>query len=278
MAGQRLHAQRLGGVVAAIDDVQAIFSSVVKVTVTGLARDKGVKAGVGDLVHQGGCPTGDAPHLRRLRRSVGQHAHGRLAGGLRQPLDQHIQWDGRVQYAAEADLVAVVLAEGAGVLQLQQAGQFGIVAYLGVKVQRQVGGIQAATALDERLHPLEEGTDQTEGLVPEKPVVDDEQLGPSRDRLLEGGLATVHGKGDFRDLLRPFHLEAILGGIFDLFDAQGFVEIGSQFVTVHMGLLERNDCSFQSGKNCTLCVKSTRSNSPARSSNSGSSMSLAPSS
>jgi predicted ATP-dependent serine protease len=49
MAGQRLEAQRLGGVVTAVDDVEAVLGGVVEEAVTGLAGDEGVEAGVGDI-------------------------------------------------------------------------------------------------------------------------------------------------------------------------------------------------------------------------------------
>ncbi len=233
MTGQRLHPQRLRGVMAGEEDVQPPLDRLVEVGVAGLPGDKGVQPRLIHLIDHRDRKAGDAADPMGLRRAVGQHPDRRAVQRLDHPSDQGGDLQRRLQNPRDADLHPVVLPKGAGLRQPQEAGQFGVVAHIGVSIQRKMGRVEAAPPLDEGPHPPVEGADQPIGLVPEQPVVHNEELRAGLDGPLEGGEAGVHSEGDLGDLLRPLHLQAVLGGVLDLGHPQVGVEISDQSIPFH---------------------------------------------
>jgi hypothetical protein len=100
-----------------------------------------------------------------------------------------------------------------------------------------VHGVESASALNERLHPLKVRPDQPPWLAPEQPVMDDEKLDPLRHRLFERSQTGVHSERGSLDLVRPLNLQTILRLVFDLPDSEIVVKVINQFVAFHSTIL-----------------------------------------
>jgi hypothetical protein len=106
-----------------------------------------------------------------------------------------------------------------------------------VSVERQVDSIETTPALNERLHPLKERSDQPLWLAPEQPVMNNEKLDPLRDRPFEGSQTGVHSECRSLDLIRPLNLQAIKRLVVDLPNLEIVVKVINQFVASHSVVL-----------------------------------------
>ena len=113
-------------------------------------------------------------------------------------------------------------------LPTHQAGKPGVVAQFGVGVQRQVvaghADAVAQQGFDAVFFPAGDGYGFA---FPEEAVVDEQQLCALGGGKFDGGQAGGYGGGDFADVFRAFHLQAVGGVVFEQGGLQGVVAPGN---------------------------------------------------
>ena len=115
----------------------------------------------------------------------------------------------------------------------QQPRQLHVVAHLRMNVQRQMGGVERASGVEQGLHSPAVWPHQQQWPAPEQAMMYDEHVGIGSDGCLNGCLATVHGEGHALHLVRALHLQTVVGDVLNLLDLQGAVQILNQCFPLH---------------------------------------------
>ncbi len=140
------------------------------------------------------------------------------------------QWLDPVRPAA--DKTKVLLTETACCLQAEQAPELGVVAPLGMRVQRQVIGKQIDIVRQQQGQALFHPAGHTAILpAPEQAVVHEDRIGLHVDCSFDQRSARGHAGNDLADLGPPFHLQPVGTVIRETLGLQNGVESLEQYTT-----------------------------------------------
>lgn len=231
VGAQGFDAEGLRGVVAAVDEIHPNFLSQGVGPVLAFASDKRVDAFSSCCEELApGAAGADADPVDQFRTAGRQF--GPLAGGLGHFLDERLAGKGRLEFSANVN--AVPSQEGLALaLDPDRLGEKRVVPVFGVDVERNVGAVDREVRLKRGVQLLEGAADDPAGLVPEKPVMNDEQTGLDGDGAIDHGLTRVDGGDDFCDLSGAvFQLQTVerLWVVGDFADLQQLVDVGDNFV------------------------------------------------
>lgn len=208
LGGEGADAEGLGRVVAGVEDVQSQVVGEGGGPVGAFAGDEGVEAGFGGLAQFGAGTAGDhtdgAADLGASREEDGGGT-GRLGETGAEGLAIE------AAFASEADRLALGFEEWLRGGQADGAGELDGIAEARVGVEGQVGTVHGEVVVQETAQELVVGARPGLGCGPEKPVVDDEKVGPGFDCEVDGGTAGVDGGGQAGDTTGILDLEAIDG-------------------------------------------------------------------
>lgn len=187
-------AEGFGGVVAAGIHVEPFFLGVVEVVLAKFAGDECIRSGRFDVFDSAGSAAGE---YADAFGGAGAELHG--GEFLAEETFQ-----GRAEVGAttgpvsdEANVGSLVREEAAGGAYAELFGEDGVVADLGVGIEREMAGIDSEVSVDEGPDLFVLGPDYLFGTAPEHAVVHDEEIDFSFDRFLEGDEAGVHCGSDF---------------------------------------------------------------------------------
>ena len=186
----------------------------------------------GDFFQQSRSAAAAGDHRHSLHRAPGRKAQhpGRGFDLIAQPLYEILQRQRFLQYSPAADGVSVQVADvEMAVYQAGQSGQAGVVAELGMSIQRQMVGYQVQLVLQQDLQASSQpAVDYPAVTMPEQAVVYQQHLGTLFHRLFEE-IQRHRGTGgnDFH-LGLSLHLQAVGTSITKSFAAQQLIEIVEQ--------------------------------------------------
>jgi hypothetical protein len=210
MPGESLDAERLGGVVAAVQDVQPEFFGRGVGPVRAFAGDEGVHAFLRRQFELGAGAACHHADATACGRAAGQQ-FDRVPQNPGEALDQCVA---RFACAGlESEPRAAVEEEWFEPAKAEGGAEPGVVAELRMRVERQVGAVEGEIGAEQELHLSE--PDPGPGLrgIPEEAVVDQEQVGPNGGGAADGGEAGIDGGGDARDGALVFDLQSIYGAV-----------------------------------------------------------------
>ena len=235
VGGEGFDAEGLGGVVAAVDEIDADFLGEGVAPVRAFAGDEGVDAGLGDGGDFGACAAGHDADFPAGGGTAGAEVDAG-AGGGGETLHELIAAD--FGFDLGAVFGALGLHEIAGGFEAEGAGEDGVVAEGGMEIEREVGAVNGESGIERDLDFLEDGAGPGLEAGPEHAVVHDEQIGTCGDGFFDDGQGGIHGGDDLGDFtFAVFELEAVegVGVVRDLGDAQFGVEVGDEVGEIHAG-------------------------------------------
>src|SRR6185312_5466837 len=109
----------------------------------------------------------------------------------------------------DADLGCLVPGESTLRREIERARKQCIVAELGVRVQRQMRGVERDAPIEQRANAAQVRTAQWLYAAPEEPVMCEQQVGARVHGTLNRSLAYIDGGGDLHDLVSRLHLDAV---------------------------------------------------------------------
>ena len=152
--------------------------------------------------------------------------------GLADPAEELVDSDRLGQPASLADLAERLLD-----LHPERLGEQGVVADLGVRVEREVVRREVQVGGEERLEPSTLAPVDPDGLVPpEHAVVDDHELGAGRRRPLEELDRGGDAARDLRHLVGAEHLQAGRAVLREAVDFEQLVRVPDDLVALGHGL------------------------------------------
>ena len=234
IGGEGFDAEGLGGVVAAVEDVEAEFLGEGVAPVGAFAGEEGVDAGFGGGGDFGaGAAGGDADAAGGFG-ATGADVDGAAGeGGVELGGEG---FEGDFSFGDEADGGAFELEETAGGSQVEGAGDAGVVAEGGVDVEGQVGAVEGEAVFEAKADFFVEGAGDGLEAGPEEAVVDEEEIGTGGGGFADDGEGGVDGGGDVGDGdAGGVDLEAVQGGrvVGDVADVEFGVEMGDEIGEEH---------------------------------------------
>jgi hypothetical protein len=204
--GQSPDPKCLGGVVAAVKNIQARILGQRVGPMRAFSGDKGVHPFPGRDFQLRPRPAGHDADSPAPGRTAGQK-HGRTAQNFGQfcrkvPARNFLP-------RLPADEAAFFKKKRLEILEAERGAQLRVVAQARVGVQRQMRTVHGQIAFDQQRQHLAAPARPRHGRRPKQAVMDDEKIGPGRRRQLEGGEGGVHGGGDARDRAGVFHLQTV---------------------------------------------------------------------
>ena len=191
---------------AAVKHVQAKILSQCKRPVRTFAGDERVHALVGGCFHFRARAAGDDADFAATRRAARQH--GRLGvGRFGQALGQ--LRPRQVKRAAQADRLAALGKKRLGLLDAKCPAKLGVVAEPWMRVQRQVRAVNGDVVVKQQPQQSVAVAGPRMRRSPKQPVVDDQQIRPGVDRLLDRGRRGVHRSGEARHAAAILHLQPV---------------------------------------------------------------------
>src|SRR5690606_9371536 len=154
VGGERPHTERLRGVVASEEHVDAALHRLEVRVVGTLPRDERIQPEIGGLAHERGAAPrhhADAPDLVPTTRDHVDVPADRASHPRRQLADV----DGGIDLAPPPDVDVLECPEASGRLHADRAGQERAVPHLGVGIERQVAAVERDPPLDQEPHPRE---------------------------------------------------------------------------------------------------------------------------
>ncbi len=232
--GEGLDAEGFGGVMAGVKDVQAEFLGEGVGPVGAFAGDEGIDPGGGGEFEVAPGSAGDDTDAAAEVRASGDEL-GRRAGGAGETLAQFLA--GKAGATLQPDGLAVAGEEGGGLFQAEGGAELGIIAELGMGIERQVGTVDGEVVGDQEVQQFVILAGPGLAGIPEEAVVHKEQIGADIDGHLRGGEAGVHGGGDFGDGAGVLDLQTVGGPtvITDLGGAQEGVALFDEGGEGHRG-------------------------------------------
>jgi len=103
----------------------------------------------------------------------------------------------------------VIRSEITPQLDVEQLGQYVVIANVSMTIEWQVGGVERDVGLDQTGNATVGGADEWPQTAPKDAVMDQQAVGALLGRVPHRGLAEVDGRGKPRDLARVADLEAI---------------------------------------------------------------------
>lgn len=210
--GEGSDAERLGGVVATVEGVDAGFLGEGVRPVGAFAGDEGIDSlRRGFLEFSAGTSGADSDALamigstREEARWVAEYS-GEAGGefGAR---------EGFGELDLDADSLVVVGEEGAPASEAEGPGESGCVSESWMGVEGQMLGVDGEVVLDEAADQFGARAGPRSGLSPKEAVVDDEQVAAGFDSHPGDGEGAIHGGADLADLAAVFELEPVLGAV-----------------------------------------------------------------
>src|SRR3954447_11556322 len=153
MRGERLNPERLSCIVAGVDDVQPVFHRVKVCMMGAFSGNKCVETGVtggGNHVPRSSSDNADAGRPLRATRDQGRAPFERMQHAVQLQGNRFPgrQTAGRV--TPHPDWMTSVVSEPAFDLKSEPLGEHGIVADLGMDVERNVRGVQRDVVVQQR--------------------------------------------------------------------------------------------------------------------------------
>ena len=212
LRGEGTDAEGLGGVVAAVEGVEAGFLREGIGPVWTFPGDEGVDSLGGRFLELGSGASGAYPDalasIGATREEAGRGAECRgEAGG------QFKARDGFGELDLDADMLVMVSEEGAPPAESEGLGESGCVSESGMGVEGQMLGVDGEIVLDEAADEFGARAGPGRGLSPEQAVVDDEQVATGLDSQPGDGERAIHGGADLADLAAVLELEPVLGAV-----------------------------------------------------------------
>jgi hypothetical protein len=235
VGGEGFDAEGLGGVVAAVDEIDADFFGEGVAPVGAFAGDEGVDAGLGDGGDFGACAAGHDADFPAGGGATRADMHAG-AGGGGEALHEFIAADFGLDLRAVFG--ALGLHEIAAGFEAEGAGEDGVVAEGGMEIEGEVAAVNGESGIERGFDFLEDGAGPGLEAGPEHAVVDDEQIGTCGDGFFDHGQGGIHGGDDLGDFtFAVFELQAVegVGVVGDLCDAQFGVEMGDEVGEIHAG-------------------------------------------
>lgn len=99
--------------------------------------------------------------------------------------------------------------EGFGIFKIQGAGELGVVAELGMGIERKMGAVNGEVVFEEEFEELVTLAGPGMGGTPEETVMDDEEIGAGVNGFADGGDGGIDGGGDFGDGAVVLDLESV---------------------------------------------------------------------
>lgn len=235
VGGEGFDAEGLGGVVAAVDEIDADFFGEGVTPVGAFAGDEGVDAGFGNGGDFGACAAGHDADLA----AGGGAARAEMdagAGGGGEAGDEFVAADFGLDFGAVFG--AFRFHEVAGGFEAEGAGEDGVVAEGGMEIEGEMAAIDGEAGIEGDLDFLEDGAGPGLEAGPEHAVVDDEEVCPCGDGFFDDGQGGIHCGDDFGDFtFAVFELEAVegVGVVRNLCNAQFGVEVGDEVGEIHAG-------------------------------------------
>lgn len=235
VGGEGFDAEGLGGVVAAVDEIDADLFGEGVAPVGAFAGDEGVDAGLGDGGDFGACAAGHDADFATGGGAAGADMDAG-AGGSGETLHEFVAADFGFDFGTVFG--ALRFHEIAAGFEAEGAGEDGVVAEGGVEIEREMAAVNGEAGIQGDFDFLKDGAGPGLEAGPEHAVVDDEQIGTGGDGFFHHRQRGIDGADDLGDLaFAVFELEAVegVGVVRDLGDAQFGVEVGDEVGEIHAG-------------------------------------------
>jgi len=234
MAGNRGSPVALGGMVAAGQEGHAHLARVVHLRLRDLAGDEGIGAR-GDGAFEVALRAAGAPGDLADRPGGPVDQRDRAPQLLLHMIGQRPRAGEALAAFAGAEKTQLLLAEAAGRSgmrdQPQAQAELGVVAELGVGVQRQVVGEQIDVVTQEQAQALPHPADHPGVLpAPEQAVVHEDGIGLGMDRRLDQRPAGGHAGDDLAHRGAAFDLQAVGSVVLESLGCEQQVERMQEFV------------------------------------------------
>ena len=195
VARQRLDAEGLSRVMAAVQNIQAeVFGHAIS-PMRPFASDKGIHTLIGRLLQSVSRPAAHDADATADLRTAGNQPRLRPCSALQAPDQVRPR---NVRPCLKAEEQAVVEVERTQLFQAQRGREQSVVAQPGVGIQRQVRAVNREVMLYEAADQLVAFARPRVRRAPKEPVMHHQQVRFSRHRQPDGRERRVHGRGDPR--------------------------------------------------------------------------------
>ena len=209
--GEGFDAEDLGGVVTAGVEVEPELLRHVEVMLAKLASDESVDVVGKQMGHGALAAAGEDADALGLCAAV----FDRMIRFGEENLQLFSDF-GAATSRAECDggdVVALVVEEGVDLFEAECFGEEGVIADLGMAIERQVRAIHSEVAFEGGLYLLSVGSGEWYRGRPEEAVVADEEIDAFHDGRLESELASIHAGTDFGDATGVFDLQPVVSAL-----------------------------------------------------------------